>query len=224
MPAAAPLPLALQRPPACPELALWLVAPGVDLDVDARAYADGGPPYWAFAWASGQALARLLIDEPARARGRRVADLGAGSGIAAIAAARAGAAHVVACDVDPLARAAAARNARANGVALEIAASLEDALASAPELLLAADVCYEPDVAERLAALAARGGDGPEILLADPARRGLPLPLARLEPVARLRARTFPDVGEPTPGADVHRVLAAAAPLLASPRASGGRA
>ena len=87
MPPAPPaLPLALQRPPLCPELALWLVAPGVDLDADARRSGCEAPPYWAFAWASGQALARCLLDEPARVRGRRVADLGTGSGIAAIAA------------------------------------------------------------------------------------------------------------------------------------------
>jgi len=212
-----PLPLSLQHPPLCPELALWLLAPGFDLDADARALACAGPPYWAFAWASGQALARLLLDEPERVRGRRVADLGAGSGIAAIAAARAGAAQVVACDVDLLAREAAARNAQANGVALALATSLEEALAARPELLLAADVCYEPGVPERLLALAA--GGGPEILLADPGRRGLPLPAERLDPVARLRARTFPDVDEPTRGADIHRLRAA--PLLASAGASG---
>lgn len=220
-----PLPLALQRPPLCPELALWLVAPGVDLDGDARRSGCHAPPYWAFAWASGQALARLLLDEPGRVRGRRVVDLGAGSGIAAVAAARAGAAAVVACDVDPLARAAAARNAAANGVALALAASLEEALATRPQLLLAADVCYEPGVADRLLALAARcGRDAPEILLADPGRRGLPLPAARLEPVACLRARTFPDVGEPTPGAAIHRLRAAqrADAALGSAGASGG--
>jgi len=205
----APLPLALQRPLLCPELALWLLAPEVDLDADARALGCEEPPYWAFAWASGQALARLLLDEPDRARGRRVADLGAGSGVAAIAAARAGAAHVVACDLDPLARRAAARNARANGVALEVVATLEEALATGPDLLLAGDVCYQPGVAERLLALADAGT--PEVLLAEPGRAPLPIPAERLVPVASVRVRTHPDLGEPTPGAAVHRLAAASA-------------
>lgn len=224
MAAPCPLPLALQRPPLCPELALWLLAPGFDLDGDARESGCATPPYWAFAWASGQALARLLLDEPARARGRRVVDLGAGSGIAALAAARAGAAHVVACDVDPLARAAAARNAGANGLALAVAASLDEALAARPQLLLAADVCYEPGVGERLLALAATGDAAPEILLADPGRRALPVLAAWLEPLAGRRARTVPELGEPTPGANVYRLRAPrhAPATLGSAGAPGG--
>lgn len=210
MPAAPPLALALQRPPLCPELALWLVAPAFDLDGDARDVAADGPPYWAFAWASGQALARLVLEAPGLVRGRRVVDLGAGSGIAAIAAARAGAEHVVACDADPHARAAIARNATANGVALAVAAGLEEALAARPALLLAADVCYEPALAERLLALADGGAETPAILLADPGRRALPFPPARLAPLASVRARTFPELDEPTAGAAIHWLRAPA--------------
>src|SRR5262245_3357734 len=78
------------------------------------------PPFWAFAWAGGQALARYLLDEPQHVRGARVLDLAAGSGLVAIAAAMAGAAPVIAADIDPFAEAAIALNAEANGVYVEI--------------------------------------------------------------------------------------------------------
>src|SRR5690606_23567012 len=113
----------------------------------------------------------------------------------------------------PRARAAVARNATANGVAFAIAADLEEALAAAPDLLLAGDVCYEAEVAGALLALAARGAAAPEILVADPGRRGLALPPAHLEPIAALRARTFPELDEPTEGAAVYRLRAAPAAL-----------
>src|SRR5712671_7225359 len=80
------------------------------------------PPYWAFAWAGGQALARFLLDNPALVSGRRVLDLGSGSGLVAIAAAKAGAARVLAADIDPFAAAAIALNAALNGVAVSVIA------------------------------------------------------------------------------------------------------
>src|SRR4051794_35052435 len=80
------------------------------------------PPYWAFAWAGGQALARYLLDNPTLVAGRNVLDLGSGSGLVAIAAARAGAAHVLAADIDAFALAAIGLNAAANGVNVETTA------------------------------------------------------------------------------------------------------
>ena len=101
------------------------------------------PPYWAFAWPGGQAMARLLLDHPEMARGQRVLDLAAGGGIAAIACAMAGAASVEAAEIDPLAVAAINLNARQNGV--NVTALSEDVV-GAPcrwDLILCGDVCYE---------------------------------------------------------------------------------
>ena len=99
--------IALRRPPLCPEIALWLIDGQVDLEAECRGLHEGeSPPYWAFCWGSGQALARWLLDHPDEVRGRRVVDFGSGSGVAGIAAAMAGAREVVAVDVDPAARAA----------------------------------------------------------------------------------------------------------------------
>src|SRR6516164_5206038 len=109
------------------------------------------PPYWAFAWAGGQALSRYLLDHPDVVAGRRVIDMASGSGLVAIAAARAGAAAVTAYDVDPLAMAAIAMNAEANGVA--VPAVCADVLAAGgppaprPDLVLVADAFYEEDLA-----------------------------------------------------------------------------
>src|SRR5712671_4864715 len=86
------------------------------------------PPYWAFAWAGGQALARYLLDNPDLVAGRRVLDLGSGSGLVAIAAAKAGATCVLAADIDALALAAIGLNAAANAVALDTTA--DDLLAA----------------------------------------------------------------------------------------------
>jgi predicted nicotinamide N-methyase len=130
------------------------------------------PPYWAFAWAGGQALARHLLDS-GTTRGKSVLDLGAGSGLAAIAAVKAGAAHALAADIDPFAVAAIALNAAANDVAVE--ATGKDLLA-APlgrfDVVLAGDVFYERALAERvLAFLDAAASAGAQVLVGDP-RRG----------------------------------------------------
>ena len=134
------------------------------------------PPFWAFAWPGGAAIARHILDHPESVRGRAVLDVAAGSGIAAIAAARAGAARATAAEIDPLARAAIAMNARANGVTVEIAAG--DPLAAPPPgagLVVAGDVCYERDMAERMTAwLRAAAAAGAEAWLADPGRAYLP--------------------------------------------------
>jgi predicted nicotinamide N-methyase len=142
------------------------------------------PPFWAFAWPGGQATARLLLDEPARVAGRRVLDFAAGCGIAAIAAARAGAALVEAAEIDPLALAAVRLNAALNGVQV---ATPDGDIVGAPcrwDVILAGDVCYEaPMTAHILPWLRAMAAAGAEVLLADPGRAYLPR--EGLEPLAR---------------------------------------
>ncbi|ETK37537.1 class I SAM-dependent methyltransferase [Microbispora sp. ATCC PTA-5024] len=116
----------------------------------------GSLPFWAYAWAGGQALARHVLDHPETVRGRTVLDLATGSGLVAIAAAVAGAAEVVANDVDPHALAAAALNAEANGVRIRPVAG--DVLDGTPEedVVLAGDVYYERALAERVTPFLAR--------------------------------------------------------------------
>ncbi|WP_248354231.1 class I SAM-dependent methyltransferase [Anaeromyxobacter oryzae] len=119
-------------------------------------------PYWAFPWAGGQALARTILDAPALVAGRRVFDFATGSGLVALAAARAGAAEVVACDLDPFCAAAVGLNAALNGIALPFRAGdpIDDRL-DGVDVLLAGDVFYERVLAARAIAwfrtLAARG-------------------------------------------------------------------
>lgn len=141
------------------------------------------PPFWAFAWAGGQALARYLLDDPGVVRGRRVLDFASGSGLVAIAAAKAGAAAVEACDIDAFAAEAIAINAEANAV--RIAVRLDDLVGRDEgwDVLCAGDVCYERAMAERVIAwleqLAARGT---QVLIGDPGRSYLPR--GRLEALA----------------------------------------
>jgi predicted nicotinamide N-methyase len=137
------------------------------------------PPYWAFAWAGGQALARYVLDRPDLVRGRRVLDLAAGSGLVAIAAAKAGGSPVVAADIDRFAESAIALNAQANGVYIEIL--LHDLLDSpAPidrryDVILAGDVFYERATAERaLGFLDRHAALGTRVLVGDPGRAYLP--------------------------------------------------
>jgi predicted nicotinamide N-methyase len=142
-------------------------------------------PFWAFAWPGGQALARYLLDHPGVARGRRVIDLASGSGLVAIAAARAGATAVTAYDVDPLAVAAIAVNAAANEVS--VAAAAEDVLApggpSPPaDLVLVADAFYQRELAASVMSFLERArASGAEVLAADLGRAYLPR--TRLTPV-----------------------------------------
>ena len=134
------------------------------------------PPFWAYPWAGGQALARYVLDHPGLVAGRRVLDVASGSGLVAIAAARAGAASVVAGDVDPHAVAAIAINASANGV--EVNARAFDFAADEPgdaEVVLAGDVFYQRELAElALRFLRAATHAGAEVLVADPGRAFVP--------------------------------------------------
>lgn len=134
------------------------------------------PPYWAFAWPGGQALARYLLDNPETVRGQTVFVFAAGSGIDAIAACKAGAADVIACDIDPLAQAAIALNAQCNGVDLEITG--KDPLAGKGprvDVIIAGDVYYEAEMGDRTTAWLRRCVlAGTDVLLADPGRGYMP--------------------------------------------------
>ena len=130
------------------------------------------PPYWAFAWAGGQALARYLLDHPHLVADKRVLDFGAGSGLVAVAAAKAGARHIVAADIDPFAVAAIARNAEANNVVLEITAKDMIDAADAFDLILVGDMCYERPLAERLMAWLRSVRSA--VMLGDPGRSYFP--------------------------------------------------
>jgi predicted nicotinamide N-methyase len=135
------------------------------------------PPFWAFAWPGGQALARYLLDNPGVVRGRRVLDVATGSGLAAIAAAMAGAAAVTAMDVDPLAAAAVTLNATVNAVTVTAAvAGVADAgTGCAADLVLAADAFYAEELAGHvLRFLAAAHAGGAGVLVGDIGRRYLP--------------------------------------------------
>lgn len=156
--------------PLVPEISLYLVAEPVGLfDLTGGEFrSDEPPPFWAFVWAGGQALARYLLDHPSAAAGRRVHDLATGSGIVAIAAALAGAADVTATDVDPAAMAAAHRNAVANGVNL----GTDD---SEADVLVAGDVFYSPAVAPAMTThLRAARRRGLDVLVGDPGRGYFP--------------------------------------------------
>jgi predicted nicotinamide N-methyase len=137
---------------------------------------DEPPPFWAFAWAGGQVLGRYLLDNPDVVAGRRVLEVAAGSGVASVAAALAGAASVDAVDLDPAAAAAVLRNAAANGVT--VTARAGDVLGDSPgdaEVLLAGDVFYSVSTAERMSAFlrsASRGGA--RVLVGDPGRGYFP--------------------------------------------------
>ncbi|WP_104097994.1 class I SAM-dependent methyltransferase [Stutzerimonas kunmingensis] len=149
------------------------------------------PPYWSFCWASGLVLARWLAERPEWVRGKRVLDFGAGSGVAAIAAAKAGAVEVVACDLDPLALAACQANAALNEVELRYS---QDFFGEADrfDLIIVADVLYDRANLPLLDHFLSRGR---EALVADSRVRDFAHPLYRRLDV--LDACTWPDLAEP---------------------------
>lgn len=169
----------LIAPPLIPELRLHLAEES--LAIWGKTEEDLGemnvaPPYWAFAWAGGQALARTLLDSPDLVRGKSVLDLGCGAGLAGIAALKSGARSVLAADIDRIALVATALNAADNDVALETTA--DDLLSGLPsdfDVLLVGDLFYERQLAERVLALiepaAARGS---VVLIGDPQRNYFP--------------------------------------------------
>ena len=170
---------AVERPALVPEIALHLASEVVPLWQATEAdLAETGlpPPFWAFAWAGGQALARFLLDQPDWIAGKRVLDFAAGSGVQGIAAALAGAARVEASEIDRFALAALALNAAANGVALALR---DEDVVGLPnpgwEVVLAGDVCYERPMAARVAHwLGSLAREGVTVLMGDPGRSYLP--------------------------------------------------
>lgn len=173
--------------PLAPELVIRVADEAVPLwSKTEEELAEAGlpPPFWAFAWAGGQALARHLLDHPDACEGRRVLDMGSGSGLVAIAAMKAGAASVLAADLDRFALAAIAINAAANGVSVE--ATGDDLIGGprpAVDLVTVGDLFYERDLAARLLAwLDGFLADGVPVLVGDPGRSYLPK--ERLEKLA----------------------------------------
>jgi predicted nicotinamide N-methyase len=170
----------LQRPPHTPEIQLNLadeITPIWKLTEEALEEIGLPPPFWAFAWAGGQALARYLIDNPETVVGRRAIDFASGSGLVGIAAMLAGAKDVLCADIDAYCEAAVALNAQANGVACGFSSDdLLDAPAPAwAQIILAGDICYEKPLAERvLAWLAAARAAGATVLIGDPGRSYFP--------------------------------------------------
>lgn len=168
----------LLAPPLVPEIKLHLATEIVPIwrKTEEELAAEGiPPPFWAFAWAGGQALARWVLDNPETVRGKRVLDFATGSGLSAIAAMKAGAAEVVANEIDAFAIAATMLNAKANDV--RIACAHEDLIGRDDgwETVLAGDVCYEREMSTRvfdwLKALPRRGA---LVLVGDPGRNYLP--------------------------------------------------
>ncbi|HSK39564.1 MAG TPA: methyltransferase [Arenibaculum sp.] len=169
----------LQAPPHAPELVLHLadeITPIWRMTEEALEEMGLPPPFWAFAWAGGQALARYLLDHPEVVAGKQVVDFAAGSGIVAIAAMKAGAARVLAADIDGFCGAAIALNAAANDVAVDFTdTDLLDAPPPAVDVILAGDICYEKPLAERVMAwLAAAREAGMQVLIGDPRRTYFP--------------------------------------------------
>lgn len=164
--------------PHAPEIALHVAQEATELwqkTEDELATIGLPPPFWAFAWAGGQALARYLLDAPEIVRGRRVLDFASGSGLVAIAAMKAGAASVEACDIDAFAAEAIALNAAANGVSVTV--RLDDLVGRDEgwDIVCAGDVCYERTMADSaIIWLSELSGRGTQVLIGDPGRSYLP--------------------------------------------------
>ncbi len=180
--------LRLAPVPYVPELALYQTEQAIGLwELTEGEYrSEAPPPFWAFAWAGGQGLARFLLDHPDEVAGRPVLDLAAGSGLVAIAAARAGAASARAVDIDPLGGAAIALNAQANSV--QVGVAIDDVLDRAvadildlhaerepAPLVVAGDVFYSKVMADRVLTFLRRAArDGCDVLVGDPSRAYCP--------------------------------------------------
>jgi predicted nicotinamide N-methyase len=183
----------LLAPPLIPEIRLYQATEVTELwEATEAALEEMGlpPPFWAFAWAGGQALARYLLDDPTPVRGKRVLDFATGGGLVAIAAALAGAATVTACDIDRFAIAAAEANAAENGVTLDLLC--DDVVGQANpgwDVIFAGDICYEQTPSQRMIAwLRGLAADGTPVYLGDPMRTFLPR--SGLEELARYSVPT----------------------------------
>jgi len=187
---------ALITPPHVPEIVLHLADESHTLWLKTEEELEQiglPPPFWAFAWAGGQGLARYVLDNPETVRGKCVLDFATGSGLVAIAAAKAGAARVLAADIDPFCTAAVKLNCTANGVTVDFTGDDQIGRDGGWEFVLAGDVFYQKDFADRLVgwfgALRQRGA---EILVGDPGRSYVPKD--RLEPLAEYQVPVTRDL------------------------------
>jgi predicted nicotinamide N-methyase len=165
------------RAPLVPEIVLYLASEITPIWQATEAWLDEQgvePPFWAFAWPGGQALARHALDHPPEVANRRVLDFAAGGGIAGIACALAGAASVEAAEIDPLARVAIGLNAKANGVAIDIAEADVVGAERRWDLILCGDVCYEAPMTAHILPWLRHMATQIEVWLADPGRAYLP--------------------------------------------------
>jgi predicted nicotinamide N-methyase len=185
--------LSIQALPQCPEIKLWLVDPipmqrqfSQDEILAIQAY----PAYWAFCWASGQVLARHIIDNPELVRNKRVMDFGAGSGVVAIAAMMAGAKQVIACDIDPDALLSCQENAKLNHVELELHGDLFG-FNQEIDLLIAADVLYDK---ANLPLLEVFLNKAPAVLVADSRVKNFDFP--PYQAIGQTDSFTVPDLDE----------------------------
>jgi predicted nicotinamide N-methyase len=169
---------ALLSPPLVPEVALYLAEEALPLwEKTEEELQEIGvpPPYWAFAWAGGQALARYILDNPAAVRGRCVLDVASGSGLCAIAAMKAGAREAEATEIDAFACSAILANAEANRVALTISEADPIGSDRGWEIVLVGDAFYEKPLADRLLPwLETLAGRGATVLIGDPGRTYFP--------------------------------------------------
>jgi predicted nicotinamide N-methyase len=173
----------LMTVPLVPEIRLYLGDDAIgiwELTEHEVGRSDQQPPFWAFAWAGGQALARYILDHREVVAGRTVLDLGSGSGLTAIAAAVAGAATVLASELDPFAIAAIGLNARLNGVRVSTTGDVLDEDGGDADVVLAADIWYEKQLAARVLGLLQRArARGATVLAGDVGRAFLPAEVLR---------------------------------------------
>lgn len=169
----------LQPVPHAPDISLWLadeITPIWRLTEEELGEMGVPPPFWAFAWAGGQALSRYILDHPHEVAGKRVLDFAAGSGLVGVAAMKAGAASVLCADIDPFCEAAVAANAASNTVDLSFTdRNLLDAPPPEVDVICAGDICYEKPMTEMvLAWLAQARAAGARVLIGDPGRTYFP--------------------------------------------------
>ena len=169
----------LQPVPHAPEISLWLadeVTPIWRMTEEELGEMGLPPPFWAFAWAGGQALARYLLDHPHEVAGKRVLDFAAGSGLVGVAAMKAGAADCLCADIDPFCEAAVAANARANAVTLTFVG--HDLLQAPPpdvDVICAGDICYEKPMTDAVLSWLGQARErGVRVLIGDPGRTYFP--------------------------------------------------
>ncbi len=185
--------VAITQPDGCSAISLYLFNPDVlegPLSHDEAQAVVAEPAYWSFCWASGQVLASYILQNPQLVAGKRVLDFGAGSAIVAIAAAKAGAAKAIACDIDPDALDAALANAELNGVDIDISDDLDTVLGNI-DVIVASDVLYDK---ENMPFLTRFKRAASLIILADSRVKDLGDEAYQLQDV--VTCRTWPDLNE----------------------------